>query len=144
MNTIAELIATGFYAGKSKFAPGTVGTLVGIPFLLLTSAQGAGYILLLLLLSVAGTLASQVVIEATGVKDPEEVVIDEVVGYMLTFLFVPLSFKSLLLGFLIFRLLDILKPLPVNLFEKLPGAYGVMADDIAAGLMSAVVLAVLL
>ncbi len=137
---LAELIATGFFAGKSKIAPGTVGTLVGIPFVLLASTHWFVFLTLVVLLGVVGTLASQFIIEKTGIEDPEEVVVDEILGFLLAFILVPISLKSIMLGFLIFRVLDIVKPFPIKFFEKLPGAFGVMADDIVAGVMTAVIL----
>ena len=137
---LAELIATGFFAGKSKIAPGTVGTLVGIPFVLLASTHWSIFFVVVVLLSVGGTLASQIIIEKTGIDDPEEVVVDEILGFVLAFTLVPVNIKSVILGFLIFRVLDIMKPFPIKFFEKLPGAFGVMADDVVAGVMTAVIL----
>ncbi len=137
---LSEIIATGLFAGKSKFAPGTVGTLVGIPLAILSSVHWLVFWLTVLVLTVAGTVATQRVIDTTGEPDPEEVVIDEIVGYLLAFLFVPVNTKTVIVGFFLFRALDILKPFPIKFFEALPGAYGVMADDIVAGIMTAVIL----
>jgi phosphatidylglycerophosphatase A len=139
-----KLIATGLFVGNVGIAPGTLGTLVGVPLVILLSAHWTLYLSGIILLSFAGLFASQRLIEESGVQDPEEVVIDEIVGYMLAFLFVPVNAKSLVLAFILFRFLDILKPFPIRLFEALPGAYGVMADDIVAGLMTAILLWIIL
>ncbi|MCF7900356.1 phosphatidylglycerophosphatase A [Candidatus Babeliales bacterium] len=67
-------------------------------------------------------------------KDPSEIVIDEVVGMLVTFWFVPINYKTLLLGFCLFRFFDISKPLGIKYIEKLPGAWGIILDDVAAAL----------
>lgn len=71
---------------------------------------------------------------ATGIKDPQFVVIDEVAGQLLTMIAVPVSWKSLLLGFILFRGFDILKPPPIRLLERLPRGTGIVLDDLGAGL----------
>jgi len=73
-----------------------------------------------------------------GRDDPQVVIIDEVAGQMITFLFMPLSAPVLLVGFILFRFFDIVKPYPVYLFEQLDEGVGIMADDVAAGIMSCI------
>lgn len=73
-------------------------------------------------------------------KDPSEIVIDEVVGMFVTFWFVPINYKTLLLGFCLFRFFDISKPLGIKYIEKLPGAWGIILDDVAAALCANVCL----
>jgi phosphatidylglycerophosphatase A len=79
-----------------------------------------------------------------GKDDPNVVIIDEVAGQTLTFLFVPLSAPVLLVGFILFRFFDIIKPYPIHLFEQMDEGVGIMMDDIAAGIMSCVSLNLLL
>lgn len=140
---IAEVIATGFYSGYAPKAPGTFGTAVGLLLVLLAHRFLFfinWHIALLTLACLAPALwATQVIIRETQLKDPQIVVIDEVLGLWVAFIAVtnfanPVSYLA---AFGFFRLFDIWKPFPVRLFEKLPGAWGVIADDLAAGLYAA-------
>ncbi len=140
---IRELIATGFFVGRLP-APGTLGTLLGVPIVYLASFSSWTILTALAVLFFLGLISSNEVIRITGEEDPEEVVIDEIVGYVACFTFVEPTLKTYLLAFFIFRFLDIVKPFPVNLFEKLPGPYGVMMDDLVAGLMTSFILFLLL
>ncbi len=137
---IWELVATGFFVGRSKFAPGTLGTLVAIPLIYLFAIKWWIVLIVGFLLFVLGVIASNQIISLTGEEDPEEVVIDEIAGFFVSFLFVTPEISTYIVGFIIFRIIDILKPFPVNLFEKLPEGWGVMADDIVAGLITSVIL----
>ncbi|MFN7065769.1 MAG: phosphatidylglycerophosphatase A [Aquificaceae bacterium] len=139
-----ELIATGFYLGRFKYAPGTLGTLMGIPLVYLLVHKWWLTLMLGIGLYFLAVWSSQHVMELTREKDPEEVVIDEVVGYFFTFFLVEPTLKTLLIGFVIFRTLDIIKPYPIKLLEKLPKGHGVVADDVAAGIMSSLILYLLL
>ena len=140
---IRELIATGLFVGRLP-VPGTLGTLWGVPIVYLVSFSPWTILVALGVLFFLGLVSSNEVIRMTGDSDPEEVVIDEIVGYVACFIFVEPTLKTYLLAFLIFRVLDIVKPFPVNLFEKLPGPYGVMMDDLVAGLMTSFILFLLL
>ncbi len=141
---IHEFIATGFYIGKLRLVPGTLGTLLGIPIVYLASFNRWTILLALGVVFLIGLITSQEVIAASGEEDPEEVVIDEVAGYIACFLFIEPTLKSYLLALGLFRVIDIFKPFPVNLLERLPGAYGVMLDDVAAGVMTSLLLFLLL
>jgi phosphatidylglycerophosphatase A len=79
-----------------------------------------------------------------GGDDPKEVIIDECAGQLITFLFIPLSIKTLILGFFLFRFFDIVKPYPIHKFEALDGGLGITMDDVAAGVFSNVTLIVIL
>ncbi len=148
-------IATCFGLGWLPVAPGTWGSLppaVAFDLLLYCCAPGpaatAVMAVMLVLGCVACILYAPASIAATGKKDPGEVVMDEFAGQALTFLFVPLlvardpsGWESFLLasfGFFVFRVLDIAKPWPIKRLERLPGGWGVLADDLVAGLGSAV------
>lgn len=101
--------------------------------------------LLLVALAVGiGIPAASRVARASGTRDPGIVVIDEVAGQLITFLAVPLSWKSLLAGFILFRGFDILKPPPLRQLEQLPGGVGIVVDDVAAGLYALAIMHVLL
>jgi len=91
-----------------------------------------------------GIPAATRVARASGVKDPQFVVIDETAGQLITLIAAPLSWKSFLAGFILFRVFDILKPPPVRQFEKLPEGTGIVVDDVAAGVYGWIVLHFLL
>jgi phosphatidylglycerophosphatase A len=100
------------------------------------------------LLAVAAVLvgipAATRVAHAARLKDPQFVVIDEVAGQLITLIAVPVSWKSLLLGFILFRGFDIVKPPPVRQIENLPGGFGIVLDDVGAGLYALAVMQVAL
>jgi phosphatidylglycerophosphatase A len=99
----------------------------------------------LALLAVAvGIPAATQVARAAGLKDPQFVVIDEVAGQLITLIAVPVSWKSLLAGFILFRGFDIVKPPPIRKLEHLPEGFGIVIDDVAAGLYALAVMQVLL
>ncbi len=135
-----ELIATGFYVGRFRYAPGTVGTLLGVPLVYLLVYKWWLTLLFGLLLYAVAVWSANYMVELTREKDPEEVVIDEIVGYFFSFLLIEPTLKTIAVAFVTFRVLDILKPYPIKLFEKLPKGHGVVADDVAAGIMNAVIL----
>lgn len=133
-------------AGKSPFAPGTCGSLAAIvlaPVLFMPLSLW-GRIVMLLLVLVTGTLASDRAERLLGKEDPSEVVIDEVLGQWLTCLpFASLGFWEYAAAFALFRLFDITKPWPVKRLEAVGGGLGIMIDDAAAGLYAMICLAVL-
>lgn len=142
---IAYFLSTGFFAGKSPVAPGTVGTLVGlIPILIYWTKGGQYQLLNQISITVAvfliGIWASTVVVESYKEKDPEYIVIDEVAGYMVAMIGFTPTWQHLLLAFVVFRFFDIVKPPPVRFFEKLPSGFGVMADDVVAGIYTWIVM----
>lgn len=136
----AVVAVTALGAGFSPRAPGTAGTLVGVLLYLPAfwagglwwAAVACGLVATLLL----AALALPRVLRATGAKDPQFVVLDEVAGMLVALCFAPPSLPGLAASFLLFRAFDILKPFPVGRLERLPGAWGVMADDLAAGILA--------
>jgi phosphatidylglycerophosphatase A len=128
-------VATGFGTGYSKVAPGTVGSLLG--FFLFLPLQELPLFYALPLWSAlfgAGVYASNAAIHFLGEKDPKSVVIDEIAAIILVLFLVPASLPWQLLGFLLFRLFDITKPLGVREAESLPLGWGIMADDFIAAI----------
>jgi phosphatidylglycerophosphatase A len=135
MNRLALFLATAGGAGYAPVAPGTAGSAVGVLLYFLTWRwTPAAQVGLLLALSVVGVWASTLAARHFGRDDPSAVVIDEVAGQLLTLILAGGSGLVLLSGFLLFRLLDIVKPWPAGRFEDLPGGLGIMADDLMAGL----------
>ena len=184
MNNIAFLLSTIFGLGKVKYAPGTLGSIVAFPIsysvvqliteydinffnseITLNSMeqQVLTLIVLLFILTVAlfiiGIFASNIYMKKTGIHDPKEIIIDEVVGQMLVICLsvftLPFAHNSnitlyldattidwiyiVILPFIFFRAFDIIKPWPINLMdEKIPGGVGVMLDDVAAAIFASV------
>lgn len=144
MSLLAEIVATGFYVGRIKHAQGTFGTLLGIPLVYLFAINWWVVLILCFALYLVSVWSANYVIKVTREKDPKEVIIDEVLGYFASFMFVEPTVKSIVIAFVTFRLLDIFKPFPINLFEKLPKGHGVVADDFFAGFINSVMLFIML
>lgn len=140
------LVGCGFGAGLSEYAPGTVGSAVGV--LLYWPVSGWSWPWQLGLVGIAapvGVLAGDHVIRVLGKEDPPQFVFDEIVGQWLVLIVVPPTWSCWLLAFLLFRAIDVAKPWPVSLLDrKLKGGFGAMADDVAAGLIAAALCAGLL
>ena len=135
MNRLAMLLATAGGAGYAPVAPGTAGAAVGVLCAVLTRHWPmAGQATVLALVVAAGVWASHRAAVHFAGKDPAPVVIDEVAGQLATLFLVGGGAGALVLGFLVFRALDIVKPWPANALEALPGGWGIMADDLMAGL----------
>jgi phosphatidylglycerophosphatase A len=143
---LIKVLATGFGSGFAPWAPGTAGTLVGIPLYLLFSVLPWPIWLITVLAFTC--LAWQVSDEAEklfGRKDAQCIVIDEIAGLQWTLFGVLPTATHVALGFVLFRLFDIAKPFPIRLFqERLPGGCGVVADDLAAGVYGNVILQLLM
>ena len=145
MTRLAVAFATVGGAGFFPVAPGTVGSAIGVGIYLLTLQWPAlAQVGLVLAISVAGVFASGVTASALGRKDPGAVVIDEVAGQLLTLLLTGVTLGGALIGFVLFRVLDIVKPWPAGRFEALPGGVGIMADDLMAGVYGNLILIVLI
>jgi phosphatidylglycerophosphatase A len=136
------VLATGFGAGLVPLAPGTAGTLVAIPlYWVLKSIHPEVFLAAIVLGLVVGVYVASRVGRDLGVNDPPAVVWDEVVGYWIAMVGTPLTWQYMLAGFLLFRLLDILKPGPIGWADrKVKGGVGVMLDDAVAGILAAGIL----
>ena len=131
----ALILGTWFGSGLSPVASGTFGTLAAAPLVALSGIfSPLSSVLILMIMTLVAIWASQVVHNLLNRVDPSEVVIDEVAGFLLTMLWVPLSWGTLLAGFLLFRLFDIWKPWPAEPAERLHGGLGIVLDDLVAGL----------
>lgn len=135
MNRIALVIATAGGVGYVPRAPGTAGALVGLAVhLLLVDQPAVVQVGVFVAVCVVGTWAAAAAASHFGRPDPGQVVIDEVAGQLATLLLLDVGISGLLVGFLLFRLFDIVKPWPANRLESLHGGLGIMADDVMAGL----------
>lgn len=136
----AKTTATFFGLGLLRPAPGTWGSAATVLIWWLLSRwilpahQLETAILLATLVVAVGIPAATQMARAAGLKDPQFVVIDEVAGQLIALIAVPVSWKSLLVGFILFRGFDIVKPPPVRQLEQLPEGVGIVIDDVAAGL----------
>ncbi|MFN7181343.1 MAG: phosphatidylglycerophosphatase A [Planctomycetota bacterium] len=140
MKSLSELIGTGFYVGRIKVCPGTFGSLVALPLILPCGGKWLVILTASVIIYFVGVFIANQFIKIKNVSDPQEVVIDEILGYFISYLFVIPTLKSLFIGFLIFRIFDLIKPFPINLCEKLPRGHGVMLDDVMAGLINSFIL----
>lgn len=134
MLAFVRLISTFFYIGLVPAAPGTVASFAALLLIVCFYDMPLALALFFILSLGLGFLLSGRAEKIFGKKDPSEVVIDEVAGLSIVFLGVPLHWVFLATGFLLYRLLDIFKPLGLRRLEKLRGSYGIMADDLAAGI----------
>lgn len=130
-----HFLALGFGSGLMPKAPGTFGTLAAIPvYYLLKDLSLIQYLLFVLTVFLAGIYICQYTSDALKVHDHPGIVIDEFAGYFITMIAVPISWQSILIGFLLFRLFDIFKPWPISwLDKKVHGGLGIMIDDVVAG-----------
>ncbi len=141
---ISEQISTVFGIGYTVYAPGTMGSLFGLLiYMFLKDASMAVYVGVVVILFIVGVFASDVIENVYGIKDPSFVVIDEVVGMLIALMAVPYSPLRAILGFLLFRIIDISKVPPLNWLEKIQGGFGIMIDDAVGGLMVNIILQVL-
>lgn len=126
------------YIGYSPYAPGTLGSLWGVGiYLYLSSADPIIYGISILAGCLIAIWASSAAKEHFGKKDPSQIVCDEVIGYIIALFLIPFTFFNVIIVFLLFRIFDILKPFPINLIDrKMESGFGIVLDDIAAGIYS--------
>jgi phosphatidylglycerophosphatase A len=142
---IKLFFATGFFTGYFPFASGTVGSFLAILFYLFIPGFDEPYLLvpLILLFLVIGIYTSDFAEKVYGI-DPPQVVIDEIVGMWFTMLFVPKTFLLAAIGFVLFRIFDIIKPFPARQSQDIKGGLGIMLDDLIAGFYSLIILHLIL
>ena len=145
-NKAAVFLATGFYIGKIPFAPGTFGSLIGLPLcFLLAGIQISAAIIAALLIIALAIWISNVAERALERRDPGCIVIDEIAGMVVTLIGLPFNLTTAAIGFILFRILDILKPFPIRILDKrLPGGLGIVADDVVAGIFSNALIRILI
>jgi phosphatidylglycerophosphatase A len=139
---LAVFIATVGYCGYFPIAPGTVGSAAGLVFYLLVwwTQSPVVEVSLIVLLFLAGVWAGTTAERYFGGIDPGPIVMDEVVGMLITLAFIPVGITGALAGFVLFRIFDVIKPFPAGRFERLHGGLGVMADDAMAAVYANLVL----
>ena len=130
-------LAFGFGSGLSKYVPGTVGTLAAVPLYYLMAAYLSWqmYLVVVVVATLTGIYFCNYASRKLGVHDHSGIVWDEFVGFWITMLFVPLRWEWIIMGFMLFRFFDMLKPWPISLADRyIHGGFGIMFDDILAGL----------
>lgn len=134
-----------FGVGLAKKAPGTWGTLVTLPLAIGLNWLGQWWIMgAVAILTPVAIIACEIYENQVGGHDHPEIVIDEVIGFLIAMTWLPITWQACTIGFLIFRLLDIWKPFPIGYLDrKIPGGVGVVADDIVAGIVTNIVLQLL-
>ena len=143
---VVLFLATGFGVGYARWAPGTLGTLVGLPLCygltrLPLSVALAGIVVFILLAIWIAEAAER----ELGRKDPGCIVIDEIAGIMVTLVGIPWNVTSVVSGFLVFRIFDIAKPFPIRQLERrFKGGVGIVIDDVVAGIIGSITLRIIL
>ncbi len=132
------IVGTGFGLGYSPFAPGTAGSLGALIIYFFLhdefNLHRELFYIFLLIVAVAGTFSASLVSQYENDEDPSKVVIDEILGQFLALFMLPFSYKIILISFILFRILDILKPFPARRSEKLKNGVGIMLDDVIVGI----------
>lgn len=140
MRHLITVLATGCYIGYTPKAPGTAGSILGLCIIWgLADTSSLLYILLTVFLLILGIWVSGRAEVYFG-HDGGQIVIDEIIGVMVTFIWIPLNVYTLIIGFILFRIMDIVKPFPANRAQKLPGGVGVVADDVIAAVYAHILL----
>jgi len=136
VKSLSLAVATALGVGYVPFAPGTFGSLAGLAVYAAVRFTGSpvAEIAAIVVVYLAGVWAATAAETHFGHIDPGPVVIDEVLGMLVTLALVPVSMTGALVGFVLFRIFDVIKPPPCNALEKLPGGWGVMTDDLMAAL----------
>lgn len=139
MKKLAWVFATWFGCGLSPIAPGTVGTLGALPLYYAVRGHGPSAVLLAsFVVTAIGIWSSNIVVRSTGIKDPQRIVIDEAAGVLLSLAAAPMTLRGVIAAVVLFRVFDITKPFPARRAEALPAGWGVVVDDLVAGLWAAV------
>ena len=146
MIRLAVFLATVAYCGYFPVAPGTVGSAAGLVVYLLVwwTQSRALEVGLIVTVFVVGTWAASHAERYFGSIDPGPVVIDEVLGQLITLAFIPVGLSAAITGFVLFRIYDVIKPYPANRLERFHGGFGIMADDAMAGIYANITLRLLM
>jgi phosphatidylglycerophosphatase A len=141
-NKLIHFFAFGFGSGLCLIMPGTCGTIVAIPiYLLLANLPLFYYLLILIIMIIVGFWLCGVTARDLGIHDPPSVVWDEIVGFLLTMIAVSMNWLWILIGFVLFRAFDIIKPWPISWVNKhVTSGFGIVLDDLLAGICAAVIL----
>lgn len=145
MRSFILFLATGAGSGYFPWMPGTVGSLAGILlYYSLRSMPRGPYLAFVVAFFFLAVWVAGLAEVIFGAKDPQRIVIDEIVGMLVTLVLLPLSWKTALVGFVLFRVFDIWKPFPIRLVQdNIPGGWGVVGDDVVAAIYANLILQIL-
>lgn len=144
LNLTIKTLSTFFYTGYLPFMPGTFASIVAVLLVCLVRNNNFMHLVLTLVFLTLGFLISGRAESLFKKKDASFIVIDEVAGVFLSFIFIPYDIRLIVIGFFLFRILDALKPYPAGSIQELRGSLGIMGDDIVAGLYTNIILQVVL
>lgn len=144
LNFVEKLIGSGFYSGFIPFAPGTFGSLVALLFYLIPGFENPTVLLFVISLFTVIGVSIGNKFESVYGKDPKQCTIDEMVGMWISLIFIPKKIWFIAFAFVIWRVLDIIKPFPANISEKLNGGIGIMLDDIIAAFYTLVIIHIII
>lgn len=136
INFLEKLLGSGFFTGYIRFASGTWGSLAALIIYLIPGFENPSLMIFMISLFILIGVPIADKFESLYGKDPKECTIDEVVGMWITLLFLPKKIWWIIVAFLIWRAMDIVKPFPARKLEDIKGGWGVMLDDIMAGIYS--------
>ena len=139
---VAELIGTVFNIGKLPLAPGTWSSFfaVLVRYVFFRELNPIYFLLINIILFFLGLISSEIIIKNSNDHDPSKIVIDEWVGQWISLLFLPITLINAVIGFILFRFFDISKLKPISYMEKIQGGWGIMLDDVLAGLLTLIIL----
>ena len=140
INNLEKIIGSGFYTGYIPIASGTFGSLAALFIYLIPGFENPTVLLILLSIFTVIGINIATKFEAVYGKDPSECTVDELVGTWITLLFIPKTIIYVTSAFLIWRILDIIKPFPAKQVEKIRGGWGIMLDDIISGFYSLIIM----
>jgi len=144
LNFVEKLIGSGFYSGFIPFAPGTFGSLVALLFYLIPGFENPTVLLFVISLFTVIGVSIGNKFESVYGKDPKQCTIDEMVGMWISLIFIPKKIWFIAFAFVVWRVLDIIKPFPANISEKLNGGIGIMLDDIIAAFYTLVIIHIII
>lgn len=133
ISLFSKLVATGFFSGYIPIAPGTAGSLVAVLIYWVFLRSNFQILIALLIFFVLGIFTSSRFEQRDG-HDPKIVVVDEIVGMWLSLLFIEKKILNVFIAFLVFRAMDVIKPPPARGFDRMKGGFGIMMDDVVAGI----------
>lgn len=139
---VAELIGTVFNIGKLPLAPGTWSSFFAVLvwYVFFRELNPIYFLLINIILFFLGLISSEIIIKNSNDHDPSKIVIDEWVGQWISLLFLPITLINAAIGFILFRFFDISKLKPISYMEKIQGGWGIMLDDVLAGLLTLIIL----
>lgn len=144
-NFLARIIGTTFFIGYIPLGPGTFASVLALPLVLTLANNNLAYYITTIVIFIIGTLSAQHLGQVWQKKDDQRITIDEFIGILFTFLSTTrINWYLLLIGFVLFRFFDIVKPLGIRATEKVKGGLGVMLDDIVSGLYANIVLRIII